>query len=96
VTNRTLFFKPLTIALALGSVGLSGCGYVKSYQAKTAYGHYQQALAVGDTAAARRALMSLVQVDEDVPDYWIELGKLTMRSRTLTSWTGRTSRCLPR
>lgn len=77
--NRTFFFARLAIILALGSVPLSGCSYWRSYQARNAYGHYQEALATGDMDSARRALMRLVQVQEDVPDYWVELGKLQLQ-----------------
>jgi predicted Zn-dependent protease len=51
---------------------------VKSYQARIAYRHYQQALAAGDLLHARNALLTLVHTEQDVPDYWIELGKLQL------------------
>ena len=77
--NRTLFFTLSSLALALGAVPLSGCGYVKSYQARVAYGHYQEALAAGDLVQARNALQNLVHTEQDVSDYWIELGKLQLQ-----------------
>lgn len=77
--NRTFFFALSAIGLTLGSVPLSGCSYWRSYQARGAYNAYQNALAAGDMDAARRALTTLVHVQEDVPDYWIELGKLQLQ-----------------
>ena len=77
--NRTLFFILSSIGLVLGSVPLSGCGYVKSYRAKHAYSRYQAAAAAGDQEGARQALLKLVQIDQDVPDYWIALGQLQLQ-----------------
>jgi predicted Zn-dependent protease len=37
---------------------------------------YQSASAVNDLIGARRALLQLVRAKDDVPDYWVELGKL--------------------
>jgi predicted Zn-dependent protease len=67
------------MGLALLSVLLSGCGYVKSYRARVAYGHYQTALAAGDLLQARNALLTLVHTQQDVAPYWIELGKLQLQ-----------------
>ena len=77
--NRTLFFTLSTIGIALLSVPLTGCGYLRAHAAKAAYNEYQQALGAGDTAGARTALLKLVRADEDVADYWIELGKLQLQ-----------------
>ena len=77
--NRTLFFTLSAIGIALGSLPLTGCGYLRAHAAKAAYNEYQQALAAGDTARARTALLKLVRADEDVADYWIELGKLQLQ-----------------
>ena len=79
--NRTLFFARPVVALALLGVPLSGCGYVKRYEARHAYGHYQEALAAGDMLQARLALTKLVHIDQDVPDYWMELGKLQLQMK---------------
>jgi predicted Zn-dependent protease len=78
VKNRTFFFTRPILGLALLSL-LSGCGYVKSYRARIAYGHYQTALAAGDLLQARNALLTLVQTQQDVAPYWIELGKLQLQ-----------------
>src|SRR5690349_8289918 len=67
--------------MALLALPLSACGYVKAYQARHAYGHYQVALAAGDMVQARYALTKLVHIDQDVPDYWIELGKLELQMK---------------
>lgn len=77
--NRTLFFTLSAIGLAFGSVPLSGCGYLKARAARVAYGKYQEAIAVGDLPRARNALIALVHADEDVADYWVELGQLQLQ-----------------
>lgn len=74
--NRTLFFRLCASVLFLA---VSGCSYVKRYQEHTAYARYQQALGTGDLKLARNALLQLVHVDQDVPDYWLELGKLQLQ-----------------
>ena len=67
----------------IGIVGvapaLSGCSYLKSRQAKQAYMEYQQALAAGDMNRAQIALTKLVRVDEDVADFWMQLGKVDLQ-----------------
>jgi tetratricopeptide (TPR) repeat protein len=67
------------MGLALLCLSLSGCGYVRAYEARIAYGHYQSALAAGDLLQARNALLNLVQIQQDVAPYWIELGKLQLQ-----------------
>ncbi|HSU68617.1 MAG TPA: tetratricopeptide repeat protein, partial [Tepidisphaeraceae bacterium] len=79
--NRTLFFARSVVVLALLGAPLSACGYVKRYEARHAYGHYQEALAGGDMLQARLALTKLVHIEQDVPDYWIELGKLQLQMK---------------
>jgi len=79
VKNRTLFFALSTLGLALSSLPLTGCSYIKAYQARAAYAQYQEAITAGDLRQARIALLKLVRTDEDVPDYWIELGKLQIQ-----------------
>ena len=37
---------------------------------------YQAAAAANDLPTARKALLDLVRAKEDVPDYWVELGRL--------------------
>lgn len=75
--NRTLFFT-LSVLLAVGSAPLTGCGYLKARDARAAYNRYQAALAAGDLRGARRALIKLVRIDQDVPEYWMQLGKLQL------------------
>ena len=77
--NRTLFFVLSALGLALASAPLGGCSYLKAREARNAYAEYQEALAIGDTARARKALLALVRADEDVSDYWLELGRLQIR-----------------
>jgi len=45
-------------------------------RARTALSEYQAAAAANDLSGARRALLELVRIKDDVPDYWVELGKL--------------------
>ncbi|HEV2593846.1 MAG TPA: tetratricopeptide repeat protein [Sphingomicrobium sp.] len=45
-------------------------------RARAALSAYQTATASDDLAGERRALLQLVQAKDDVPDYWVELGKL--------------------
>lgn len=78
MNNRTLFFTLSAVGIAIGTMPLSGCSYWKAHQAKEAYGEYQQALAAGDLLQARNALTKLVRTDQDVSDYWLELGKLQL------------------
>lgn len=65
--------------MAVVAPALSGCSYVKSFQAHRAYNEYQQAVATGDLNMAQVALMKLVRIDEDVPDYWMQLGQLYLQ-----------------
>lgn len=68
------------MCLVLSAASLSGCRYWKSYKAHQAYAKYQDALASGDMNRARVALLALVRTDEDVPAYWLELGKLQIQT----------------
>lgn len=77
--NRTLFFALSALGLTLGSVPLTGCSYLRDREARHAYAEYQDAMAAGDMPRARRALIKLVRADEDVSDYWVELGKLQIQ-----------------
>src|SRR5215213_2606087 len=79
MNNRTLFFGLSAVCLILGSVPLSGCSYLRAREARAAYAQYQDAIAAGDMPRARRALIALVRADEDVADYWVELGKLQIQ-----------------
>lgn len=66
----------LRIAACL-SVALLSAGCSSSdARARDALGAYQSAAAANDLDGARRALLKLVQAKDDVPDYWVELGKL--------------------
>lgn len=77
--NRTLFFGLCALVATVGSLPLGGCSYVRAYKARAAYNEYQEAITAGDLLQARIALLKLVRTDEDVPDYWIELGKLQIQ-----------------
>jgi predicted Zn-dependent protease len=78
VKNRTLFFGLSAVGLAVCSIPLTGCSYLRAHEARAAYAQYQDAIAANDLPRARAALLKLVRTDEDVADYWIELGKLQL------------------
>lgn len=54
---------------------LAGCGSSDA-RAREALGAYQSASAANDLIGAKEALLRLVRAKDDVPDYWVELGKL--------------------
>ena len=58
---------------------LDGCSLIRSWEAKRAYGEYQAAVASGDLVRTRRALTALVKADEDVAEYWTELGRVQLQ-----------------
>ncbi|HEU4695743.1 MAG TPA: tetratricopeptide repeat protein [Sphingomicrobium sp.] len=74
--NRTLFLSLTAVGLAVCSIPLTGCSYLRAHAARAAYAEYQDAMAANDLPRARTALLKLVRTDQDVADYWIELGKL--------------------
>ena len=66
----------LRIAACLSTAFLSAGCSSSDARARDALGAYQSAAAANDLVGARRALLKLVQAKDDVPDYWVELGKL--------------------
>jgi len=66
----------LRIAACLSVLLLTGGCSSSDARARDALGAYQSAAAANDLVGARRALLKLVQAKDDVPDYWVELGKL--------------------
>jgi hypothetical protein len=60
---------------------LTGCN-TSDDRARDALSAYQAAAASNDLIGARRALLELVRAKDDVPDYWIELGKRQAISAT--------------
>lgn len=58
---------------------LSGCSYVRAYHAKKYYAQYQAAIANGDLRTAQLALLMLVRNEEDVADFWVQLGKIDLQ-----------------
>lgn len=66
----------LRIAACLSAACLlPGCSSSDA-RARNALTAYQSAAAANDVDGARRALLQLVRAKDDVPDYWVELGKL--------------------
>ena len=57
---------------------LSGCDGSQA-RAQRAFEDYQSAAASGDPIATRDALLRLVAADEDVADYWTELGRVQLQ-----------------
>ena len=77
--NRTLFFKLSLIGLTVATPLLSGCNLYRSWETRRAYSNYQLAVASGDLIRIKFALAALTRADEDVPDYWAELGRLELQ-----------------
>ena len=71
------FFAACCIAATALSLALSGCTS-REEQAQAAFGEYQAAAAAGDLIATRIALLKLVGVQDDNPDYWDRLGKVQL------------------
>ena len=66
----------LRIAACLSAACLTVSCRSSDARAQDALGAYQAAAASNDLVGARKALVQLVSAKDDVPDYWIELGKL--------------------
>ena len=66
----------LRVAACLSAAFLSAGCSSSDARARTALTEYQAAAAANDLVGARRALLELVRAKDDVPDYWVELGKL--------------------
>lgn len=76
---NTRFLRYLfPVMLISGSLCLAGCRSTDA-QARQAYSDYQAAVASNDLAAARKALLKLVNVQDSVPENWTELGRLQER-----------------
>lgn len=73
---RVPMYLTVRVAACLSAALLTlGCSSSDA-RARDALGEYQAAAAANNIPAARKALLDLVQAKDDVPDYWIELGKL--------------------
>jgi predicted Zn-dependent protease len=66
----------LRVAACLSAVTLAAGCSSSDAQAREALSDYQTATAANDLISARKALLKLVHAKDDVPDYWVELGKL--------------------
>ena len=66
----------LRVAACLSAACLTAGCKSSDARAQDALTAYQAAAASNDMVGARKALMELVGAKDDVPDYWIELGKL--------------------
>ena len=78
MNNRTLFFSLSLFGLVAGTPFLGGCRLFQSSSTQD-YNQYQAALAVGDLKSAQIALLRLVHEEEDVGDYWTQLGKIDLQ-----------------
>jgi tetratricopeptide (TPR) repeat protein len=56
---------------------LAACDRTEA-RARDAFSDYQAAAAANDLIGARQALLGLVRIKEDVPDYWAQLGKIQL------------------
>ena len=72
---RSPFFAACCIAATALCLPISACTSNET-QAREYYAEYQVAAAAGDLVAARTALLQTVAVQDDVPAYWEQLGKL--------------------
>lgn len=72
--RRSAFLLPV-LSLALLTTACDN----RQERAQEAYSRYQAALVSGDLPSARQALITLVAADDSNPDYWIELGKVSMQ-----------------
>lgn len=75
VPMKTLSRIALGVTLVLF---LAACDS-RASRSQAAFNKYQAASNAGDLMGARRALLELVAADEDVPSYWLELGKVQIR-----------------
>ena len=75
MTSRRPFFAACCIAATALCLPISACTSNET-QAREYYAEYQVAAAAGDLVAARKALLQTVAVQDDVPAYWEQLGKL--------------------
>jgi predicted Zn-dependent protease len=66
----------LRVAACLSAALMSAGCSSSDARARAALGEYQAASAANDLVGARQALLELVRAKDDVPDYWVELGKL--------------------
>jgi predicted Zn-dependent protease len=66
----------LRAAACLSAACLSAACSSSDARARDALSAYQTASAANDMVGARKALLKLVRAKDDVPDYWVELGKL--------------------
>src|SRR6476620_2688052 len=72
--SRSYLILRITACLSVTCLA-TACGSSDSRAARLLQ-DYQTAAATNDVAGARQALLKLVSVKEDVPDYWVELGRL--------------------
>jgi predicted Zn-dependent protease len=66
----------LRVAACLSALTLTAGCSSSDARARDALSDYQAASAANDLIGARKALLKLVRAKDDVPDYWVELGKL--------------------
>lgn len=76
--KKLLGYAALALLL-MGMVGGAGAYWWFRPSASRAMAAYQEAVALGDLTAQRNALISLTKADEDIPEYWVELGRLNLR-----------------
>lgn len=75
---RTQIRRACFVSLLSGSLLISGCSS-RADRAREAYDNYQAAVATGSLPYIRNSLIALVAAEEDVSDYWMELGKVQLQ-----------------
>ena len=65
---RSLFFPACYLAATLACLAATGCSVGQSRDAQT-YAEYQAAAAAGDWFSARKALLRLLEEEDDVAEY---------------------------
>lgn len=78
MNSRTLMRKACFVLL-LSTTLFSGACSSREDRAQAAFDNYQAALVAGNVPSLRAALLQLVAVDDDNPQYWIELGRVQLQ-----------------
>ena len=80
---RTQIRRACFLSLLSVSLFVAGCNS-RADKARDAYENYQAALATGNLPYIRNSLLALVAAQEDVAEYWIELGKIQVQLGALS------------
>jgi predicted Zn-dependent protease len=81
---RSPFFAACCIAATALVLSLGACDRSES-RAREGFAEYQAAAAAGDMIAARKALLKVVEAQDDNPTYWEELGKVQVELQSFSN-----------